>query len=248
MSRTHAVSGAAVGVALFSTLSVPLPDLTAAGHELPARLPLTLGLGNMSAPYTAIMCLTMAITALLPDWDTPASRVSTALPPVTQTVSRALARAGHRTLSHTPVGIALAAALTATAAAPTVMLSGLLVRPGNGVMLMLVAAIGARSLGASNPLLLWGAGIMGLLSGATLPATALWFMPVAVALGMWVHRAGDALTTKGVENPLWPFVRHPRVRLPLLGNAGGRHEDRLGALMSLYTVIGAAGMVASTWA
>mgnify|MGYP000960925070 CR=1 FL=1 len=247
MARTHAMSGTAVGVAVFSTLSVPLPDVTVAGHGLPARLPLALGLGGMTTPYTAIMCLTLAATTLLPDWDTPSSRAATALPPLTQAVSRVLARAGHRTLTHAPAGIILAAALTTLASAPTVMLSGLLVRPGNGAVLMIVAAIGARALGASSPLLLWGAGIVGLVSGATLPATALWFMPASVALGMWVHRAGDALTSRGVENPLWPVIRHPRIRLPLLGDTGSSRESLLEFIMSLYAMAGITSMVVSAW-
>ena len=50
MGRTHAVSGATAGVAVFSSLSVPLPDVVVAGHALPDELPLGLGVGGMSAP------------------------------------------------------------------------------------------------------------------------------------------------------------------------------------------------------
>ncbi|ARD42530.1 metal-dependent hydrolase [Actinomyces gaoshouyii] len=242
MARNHAVSGAAAGVALFSTLSVPLPDLTIAGYDLPDTLPLALGLGQMDGVYTALMCLTMAVAALLPDWDTPSSYVSTCLPPLTGVISRLLARPGHRTLTHSLAGILLACVMSAAVSAPTVVLYGLPVRPGNGLLLALLAALAARTLGASSPRLLWGAGGIGLVWGATLPATALWFMPAAVALGMWVHRAGDALTTRGVEHPLWPLVRRPRLRLPLLGDAGSRREDLLGAALGLYTALGAAAV------
>ena len=191
------------------------------------------------------MCLSLAVCALLPDWDTPASYVSTCLPPLTGAVSALLGRAGHRTLTHTPVGIALAAALVAAVSAPTMEVSGLLVRPGNALVLALLTAVGARIVGASRPQALWGAGVVGLLWGGALPATALWFMPVAVALGMWIHRAGDALTTKGVENPLWPLLHRPRVRLPLLGDAGSRREGALGALLGVYAVAGAVGLTLS---
>lgn len=84
--------------------------------------------------------------------------------------------------------------------------------------------------------------------GATLPATAPWFAPAAVALGMWVHRVGDVLTAEGAVHPLWPLVRHPRARLPLLGGGDGRAAGVLFALAGLYTSAGAVWMMTSAWA
>lgn len=201
-------------------------------------VPLALNVGSMSAPFIAIICATMAVTALLPDWDTPSSYVSTSLPPVSGWVSRRLARAGHRRFTHVLAGFVAFTAVTAVLAAMTVELGGLPVRPGNGVILMLVSATGARALGVRSPIVLWGLGLVGALMGCGLPATAPWFMPTAVLSGMWVHRLGDALTTQGTENLLWPLVRRPRLRLPVLGDAGSRRESALFWLMGLYSVAG----------
>ena len=229
MGRSHAMSGVATGIALFSPLTLPL------GGRM---VPLALNLGSMSAPFIAIICATMAVTALLPDWDTPSSYISTSLPPVTGWVSRRLARAGHRRFTHVLVGFVVFTAMTVVLASLTVEFKGLPVRPGNGVILMIVAATGARALGLRSPVVLWGIGTVGMLMGCGLPATALWFMPAAVLAGMWVHRLGDALTTQGTENLLWPLVRRPRLCLPVLGDAGSRREIALFWLMGLYSVAG----------
>ena len=124
-------------------------------------------------------------------------------------------------LAHAPAGIALAA---------------------------VAAAAAAGALGARGRFVRWGAAVVGLIAGATLPATAPWFAPAAVALGMWVHRVGDVLTAEGAVHPLWPLVRHPRARLPLLGGGDGRAAGVLFALAGLYTSAGAVWMMTSAWA
>lgn len=245
MSRSHAMSGAAAGIALFSTFALPLPAFSVAGHKLGgATVPLALGLGRMSTPYVAIMCVIVMAATLLPDWDRPDSCTAMALPPLTRLISRLLTTPGRQGLTRAPAGIALITAVTTLVVSPTMRLSGMLIRPGNGIVLMLMSAMGVRALGMRIPVILWGVGVMGLLSGVTLPATALWFMPTAVALGMWTHRVDDILTSQGAENPLWPLRRWPRVSLPLLD---GR-ENTLFLLLGLYTTAGAVQMMVSAWA
>ena len=227
--RNHVMNAVAAGVALFSAAALPVPAL--AGHG-PGAIPLAFGLGGMSASYTAIMCTLLAAAVLLPDW-------------IEQTRGPFSA---FTALAHAPAGIVLAAVAAAVVAGPTIILSGLLVRPGNGVVFMVAAAAAAGALGARGRFVRWGAAVVGLIVGATLPATAPWFAPAAVALGMWVHRVGDVLTAGGAVHPLWPLVRHPRARLPLLGGGDGRAAGVLFALAGLYTSAGAVWMMTSAWA
>lgn len=237
MGRTHAITGVAAGMALFGDARVPHGPLDLGPVQVDAgTLHLGLGLGSMSAPWVALMCLVLACTALLPDLDTPSSLASTSLPPLTDWVSERLAAAGHRKATHTGAGIAVGAGAAATVSV-WAFGAGSPVRPGNGLLLGLCAAIGARAsgVGPHHRLLLWAAAASGTLLGAALPATAWWFAPASVAVGMWVHRIGDALTTQGVENLLWPLVRSPRLCVPLLGSTGSRREQILASVAAAYT-------------
>lgn len=237
MGRTHAVSGIAAGLMLFGNVSLAHGPIGIGPVRLAAgTIRLGLGLGGMSAPYTALMCLVLACTALLPDLDAPSSLASTSLPPVTTRVSRCLAGPGHRTVTHTGAGIVAGFVLTAVPCLWAAAGGGVPVRPGNGLVLGLCAAMGARALGVGPRagLLLWGAAVSGFLVGAAAPATAWWFMPVAVAVGMWVHRLGDSLTTRGVENLLWPLIRSPRLCLPVLGDTGSAREQIFAGALAVY--------------
>ncbi|MDO4243527.1 MAG: metal-dependent hydrolase [Actinomyces sp.] len=236
MGRTHAITGVAAGMALFWDAQVAHGPLDLGPIQVPAgSTHLGLGLGSMSAPYTALMCLALACTALLPDLDTPSSLASTSIPPLTGWVSGRLAAAGHRKVTHSGVGIAVGAGLAA-AVSVWVVGTDIPVRPGNGLLLGLCAAIGARAggVGPHQRLLLWAAAASGTLMGAALPATSWWFAPASVAVGMWVHRIGDALTTQGVENLLWPVVRGPRLCVPLLGPTGSNREQALAGAAAAY--------------
>lgn len=53
-----------------------------------------------------------------------------------------------------------------------------------------------------------------------------WWMPWAAVAGCLLHCLEDAITTRGVKNFFWP-LRKPRLRLPVLGNAGGTREKVL---------------------
>ena len=193
------MAGAAVGMALFSGFVLPIPVFAIAGNEFGgAVIPLALALGHMSAPYVAIMCLLLAGSTLLGHWDD-----SDETPP---------GRFWKFTCA--PAGIVVTSAVAVGLTAPTMTLSGLLVRPGNGAVIMLVTVACMRALGVRNLVVLWGSGLMGLLMGIALPATAWWFAPVAITLGMWIRWLGDALT----EHP----PRRLRRRLPLSERAGVR--------------------------
>lgn len=222
--RHRVMTGAAVGMALFSGFVLPIPVFAIAGHEFGgAVIPLALALGHMSAPYVAIMCLLLAGSTLLGHWDdsdeTPPGRFWKFI--------------------CAPAGIVVTSAVAVGLTAPTMTLSGLLVRPGNGAVIMLVTVACMRALGVRNPVFLWGSGLMGLLMGIALPATAWWFAPVAITLGMWIRWLGDALT----EHP----PRRLRRRLPLSERVGVRLNRGLTALMSLYVMTGAIQMAVFVW-
>ncbi|MBW3068963.1 metal-dependent hydrolase [Actinomyces sp. 594] len=232
MGRTHALSGLAAGLAVYGAATV-------------GSIRLGAGLGGLSPAFVALGALVTACAALLPDLDTPSSTASTALPPVTGWVSRRLTPGGHRAITHCLVGIAAAIAVVTVVCAWTATSSGLVIRPGNGLILGLCAAVGARTMGVSPRagLALWAAAFGGFLVGAAAPATPWWLMPTSVGLGMWIHRLGDALTTQGVENLLWPLVRAPRLRLPVLGDTGSAREQLLGLGLSAYVTWCGAGLV-----
>lgn len=236
MGHSHVVSGVAAGMALFGTTSVSLPPL--GDGAATTVVPLGAGLGDL--PLTAVVTasLVMGVTALLPDIDSPSSFVATALPGVTQPISRVVARGGHRTWTHSLVGFALAAFLTYDITFWTVTVEGTDVRPGNGLVLGLLLAVAARGLGVSRSRAgaLWGLFVVGFVVGAwALGESTLWFMPALVAAGMWVHRVGDDLTTQSVHGLFYPLFRNRLFDLPaLLGDAGSAREGVLRGLIYLY--------------
>lgn len=250
MGRSHAVSGLAGGVALFSPAVLPHPALHIGPLDVEAGvIPLGAYLGHMSVPYVALACVVLAVCALIPDWDTPSSYVSTCLPPLSGAISKPLTALGHRTLTHSPLGFALFGLVVAAASAPVVLLGGIPIRPGNGIVVGLGAAMAARALGAKPGCwpVLWCVGVVGFLLGGLMPAPALWFMPVAVVAGMWLHRIGDAITTQGAPCAAWPVLKRPRLRLPVLGDAGSRREHALFWLMCLYVAWGWLVLLLTAW-
>ncbi|WP_149359475.1 metal-dependent hydrolase [Lolliginicoccus suaedae] len=53
-----------------------------------------------------------------------------------------------------------------------------------------------------------------------------WWMPWTAAIGCLLHCVQDMMTTRGLNNFLWPLPKR-RMRLPVLGRAGGTREQML---------------------
>ncbi|RCV51005.1 hypothetical protein DEF23_16920 [Marinitenerispora sediminis] len=230
MGSSHAASGALAGAGAAALLA---PVLSGGG------------LFDLAAGV-----LVGAGAALLPDLDHPGSTATRSQGPLTRLAHAGVARMSravflatrtsrdqggrdrdgvHRHLSHTPVA-ALGAGLV-------VALAGLW-WPLLAVALWFTASLGLRGLGqclrrgeARRTLRSWpavsalAAGAAGLLvwGGVSAP-----FAGALVAVGMFVHSLGDALTRSGVPL-LWPLVYRGRrwwmVRAPLTFSTGDGWQE-----------------------
>lgn len=244
MGSHHALSGAAVWVAVTSTA----PQLPAFGWVPLSPASIVLG---------AIVC---AGAALLPDADHHNATIAHSLPGVgklaTGTV-RAVS-GGHRHGTHSPLVAALvllAAFWLARSGWPADVGAFF----GVVVPAVLAAALLAFSVKVLKIVRRWGpAWAVGVVIAAAIswyhPATWAW-LPLCIAVGWITHLIGDLLTTGGL--PLfWPFkLRAPRVvartpilrdlwstggyfALPVLGNAGSWREWCLMVPTALYAAAG----------
>lgn len=240
MGFSHAVSGAAVWVAVTTTMP---------------------GVGI--APLDPLGVLTGAAVcagaALLPDIDHPSSTVATALPGG-RVVAGAVSgvTGGHRGGMHSVLAV-IGAILAAVA------LSFLVWTPpgweqqlavGPAIAAAVCIAVGTKCLRIARG---WFASwTIGALSAAAL---MWWFpdqfgwLPACIGLGFVVHLVGDTLTTGGVPW-LWPVMpRRPvafrrtllitrlwpgrgRFALPVLGNAGSWREWILTVALGLFAATG----------
>jgi membrane-bound metal-dependent hydrolase YbcI (DUF457 family) len=194
---THAMSGAAAGLVLATTLPVAWGGATTTAEIL---------------AYTGIT----AGAALLPDLDAPGSTVARAFGPVTGLLARAVAslsvlvvnvtgtrkdarvRGGHRTVTHT-LWFALLAGFLAWSIGGAC--------GDNGVVGMLVFFSGLALRGlfpqwakerAGLVVIIAAAGL-GIAAYQTVPALHTPLMPAsAVTAGVLVHLAGDLMTKSGV--------------------------------------------------
>ncbi|GGC57048.1 metal-dependent hydrolase [Hoyosella rhizosphaerae] len=53
-----------------------------------------------------------------------------------------------------------------------------------------------------------------------------WWMPITAAVGCLLHCLQDSMTVRGLPNFFWPLPKR-RVRIPVLGRAGGTREQML---------------------
>ncbi|GAB3129476.1 metal-dependent hydrolase [Glaciibacter psychrotolerans] len=244
MGSHHALSGAAVWVAITSTT----PELPTLGW---------VPLGPTSIVLGAIVC---AGAALLPDADHHNATIAHSLPGIgtLATGSIRAASGGHRHGTHSPL---MAALVLITAFGLTQ--AGWPANAGVGLGLVLPAVIAAALLAFAVKVLrivrqwraAWVVGVI--ISGAISwyqPAHWAW-LPLCIAVGWITHLIGDLLTTGGLPL-LWPLVltapravaRTPVLRhlwstggfisLPLLGNAGSWREWCLMVPTALYAAFG----------
>ena len=248
MGRSHAVSGA-----LAWSVATSVPAI--AGPLGVADLPLDIRLVGLGVA---------AGWALAPDADHARATISRSAPGASiLTATAGRISGGHRHGMHSMLAIAVVWYLVPVLTAVrfplpplgTVSLAALLTLPA------LAFAAKATRTARSWPLA-WAvaAVVTGLLIGL---ADGSWaWLRVAATLGYFVHIAGDALTTEGI-NWLWPLrIRAPRAvrripvlrrlwtsggyaALPVLGSAGSWRETILYWLMSAATTALTAALLVS---
>lgn len=246
MGGHHAASGAAAWVAVTSTAPIAF-----------GWYPVT-DVGVMTG---ALVC---AGAALLPDADHHRGTIAHSLPPVSEGVTRLVARVsgGHRGATHSVLGVAVFTAIAWVASLLTVRtgtFGDVLVGPGVLAVLLIAFALRALRLTRRGRWWSWTASVvLAALVAAFAPEEWYW-MPFCVGLGCAVHVVGDLLTTRGVPL-LWPVrIRSPRwvrryrmlpfddvwrrggnLSVPVLGDAGSWREWLVMTPVSLYAVVGVA--------
>lgn len=151
--------------------------------------------------------------AMLPDLDSSGSTVSDMWGPVTDVPSGAIGRLaqGHRWGTHDALLAPLAFGALALAAANAFWSSLLLIALAIGLALRALHFVipgRAENTVVGNLMLAWG-GAWLLLDHMPPPA----WLPWAVAAGVLVHIAGDAITTAGVPVPLLWLATRSRLKL-----------------------------------
>jgi membrane-bound metal-dependent hydrolase YbcI (DUF457 family) len=247
MGRSHAVSGALAWAAAVSVPAIAEP----------------LGLGALPLDLRLVGLGVAAGWALVPDADHARATVSRSAPGASLlTATAGRLSGGHRHGMHSMLAIAIVWFLIP-------VLTGLrfpvpLVGPVAVAAVLTIPALAfaAKAVRAARswPVAWAGAVVVGALLVTLADGTWAW-LRVAATLGYFVHVAGDALTTEGI-NWLWPLrVRSPRwvrrtplrrlwtarghVALPVLGSAGSWRETVLYWLMSAATVVLTASMLAA---
>jgi len=189
-----------------------------------------LGVGAIAGPVGAVAgALVGGGASLLPDLDEPESSVSRSLGPITEVLSRVVARVsgGHRNATHSPVGVAIASAIAGAIwfAVP----DGI----GRAVLVGLAAALFLRALMTEAHLprrlrriaeVIVGVGIGFFAARAGVPVEVFW----AGAAGYAMHIGCDAITNSGVPL-LWP-VRKTHFGVGLF-KTGSRPEAVLGLMV-----------------
>ena len=222
MWRSHMIVGASSWLAA-QTLAGPL---TGTALDTPGR-----ACGAVIAAGAALLC----------DMDTPNSRLSNALGPVTRITARLVGRAfgGHRHGTHSLIFCAAVGALSATALA-----RGELVAIGAGVTLsagqLAALAIGYLAAALSVAALLGLHGARAAVVAALLVAAATSTQPpaalvsAAVTIGCASHLLADVLTPEGIQ-PFWPFSAR-RVHLKLIHRTGDWRESVIVLLTAAVTI------------
>lgn len=222
MGHGHAVMGAAGWVALAGT---------GAG---------ALGIVPMEPAHVAAGALVTAGAALLPDVDHHNGSIAHSLPPISNVITRIVgpATGGHRHGTHSLLGVLIFFGLAWALAPLRIDLPGGIhddFQVGAWAIIVLMVSFALKALRlVRGKVSAWTLAV-GFGTAATWFAPEqLWWLPLSVGLGAFIHVLGDGLTTQGVPW-LWPLNPKPPVEttlwrkngyfaLPLLGNAGSTRE------------------------
>ena len=212
-----------------------------------AATPVSLSLVGADSKVTVLAGGIIAAGAgVWPDLDHPKASPTIALPPLTTAIHKGVATTsgGHRWGTHSLVGVGIVAGVVSllTLAGMTfggdVGLDPLLAVLSFFTAGMLVRVFHIRYSAAGA----WVIGALYALAVMLLVPEVGWWLPVAVALGYFMHIVGDWLTKGGVPW-LWPFSKK-RYSLGILGNVGSTREIILTWLLAIYVGIVAVLVVA----
>ncbi|MFQ4150557.1 metal-dependent hydrolase [Arthrobacter sp. LAPM80] len=266
MGPHHAASGAAVWLALTTQFDVGLGTLAKVLPSAPEQVSIGMGLLDLNPAAVVVGALVTAGAALVPDADHRNATIAHSLPPLSNIMCVQVGRmsGGHRHGTHSILGLAVFVAIAALAGMWTVELPNYgIIFPGAGLLSVLLASFAAKVLKFIPDSMQKFPWIVGIAVGAFVtflaPQEPYWF-PLAMALGVAVHIAGDMVTTGGC-NLLWPLrIRPPRmlrkvplvkriwkpsgnIALPILGNAGSVREWMLLVPVSAYVIWGIAAAI-----
>lgn len=210
MGKSHLLLGSA------GYLAVGVPILEASGHQTTL---VEIGAGTIVA----------AGAAMLPDLDHPQATVARSLGPVTEILSKFVAKiaGGHRNGTHSFLACALMfIGCTALFNADFGKWAAL-------AFVFLTTSLVMRTLTEADG---WsGAIVSGIVAASivTIAPGSAWLVD-AIVLGYCLHLLGDVLTPEGIP-PLWPVSKH-RVKFPIIGTTGDKREAFIGVLCAIATV------------
>jgi len=246
MGGSHAISGAAVWLALASPAALGLAA-PGTGHPLETA-------GVLGGALVA------AGAALTPDIDHQDATTAHSLPVIGRASATAVSKlsGGHRHGTHSLLALPAAAlaawALSfATVSIPQLGGASIALPIGIGIATAALACFALKALKAAKTWgVAWAAGIVFGLLVMLLPWNAREWAPAAIVIGYATHLAGDFLTVGGLPL-LWPFkpklprgLRRTPVRrlwttggrfaLPILGATGSKREWALASALTIGVV------------
>lgn len=259
MGPHHAASGAAVWLALTTQLDLRLGTLAPLLPAVHDHFSVGMGLFDFTPAAVIAGSLVTAGAALLPDADHRHATIANSLPPLSNIMCIHVGKlsGGHRHGTHSILGLSIFVVIAALAGMWRIELPTFgTTYPGAGLLAVLLASFAAKVLKIIPDTMRkfpWVVGIaVGLFVTFFAPQEQFW-LPLAMALGVSAHIAGDMLTTGGC-NILWPLrLKPPRIvrrtpllknlwrpsgnmALPLLGNAGSVREWLLLVPVSGYVL------------
>lgn len=272
---SHALTGAAGWLAISSSAALDVDAVTGA-TDTGLVIPLGLHLVNVPVEVSLAGAIICAGAAIAPDVDHPSGTIAHSLPPVSGLMCEGVEHisGGHRHATHSLLGIG-AFALVAWAASLLVAdIGGRTVAFGAGLIAVLMTAFAIKvlrlRLGRKGTVLgtflgpwIVSLGTAGLVT-YLLDYTWTW-LPLAMAVGTFIHCVGDSLTTQGVPW-LWPWNPKPPkwlkrlpvvgaivnvvwqdngyFRVPVLGDTNSIREGAFGVVVGVYI---AAAVVATAF-
>lgn len=261
---SHALTGAAGWLAISSAATLNVDTLT--GGDSGISIPLSANLLHAPGEVALAGAIICAGAAIAPDADHHSGTIAHSLPPISGPMCEGIEHisGGHRHATHSLVGIAVFALVAWGASLVVAEIEGRTVALGAGIIAVLMTAFAIKALklrlGRRDSVLgtFLGPWIVSLgtagIATYLLDYTWTW-LPVAMALGTFIHCVGDSLTTQGVPW-LWPlnpkppkslmkaplignivrivWQRNGYFRVPLLGDTNSIREAVFGVLVGVY--------------
>lgn len=209
-----------------------------------------LGVIPMSPAEVAAGAVVTAGAALLPDADHHNGTIAHSLPPVSTVITRAVGQAsgGHRHGTHSLLGVLAAFALAWLLAPVRLDLPWGLhddFQLGAWLLIVLMVSFAAKALRITRGWRTsWAVAVGAGTAAVWFAPEQLWWLPLSVGMGAFIHILGDALTVQGVPL-LWPWRPSPAVEtpvwkknghfaIPVLGTAGSAREWVFVVALDLY--------------